>query len=126
MKRGKVAGNGISGHDGDGGLAVEAQLQSPAAIAIDHAGNLYIAERAGHRIRKITPRGTISTVAGNGTAGFSGDGGAATLAQLASPRGIAVDAAGNIYVSDSDNHRIRRVTPRGVVSTIVGDGNSGF
>jgi sugar lactone lactonase YvrE len=104
------AGVGSNGFSGDGGPATAAQLDHPTAVAVDSAGNLYISELWNNRIRKVTPKGRISRVAGNGTKGFSGDGGLATAAQLNDPHGVAVDSAGNLYIADSGNHRIRKVT----------------
>jgi trimeric autotransporter adhesin len=121
-----VAGNGSPGFSGDGGSATAAQLNCPNAVAVDAAGNLYIADRGNRRVRKVTVAGMISTVAGNGSSGYSGDGGPATSAQLTYPAGVAVDAAGNFYIADSENHRIRRVTTAGVISTVVGNGIPGF
>jgi hypothetical protein len=119
-----VAGNGIPGDSGDGGLATGAQLFFPFRVAVDGAGNLFIADD-NNRIRRVdAATGIISTVAGNGTAGFSGDDGPATAAQLNSPRGIAVDAAGNLYIAEFFNSRIRKVDAvTGVITTIVGDGH---
>ncbi len=121
-----IAGSGTSGYGGDGGLATAAQLNWPHDVAADAAGNLYIADTYNHRIRKVTAEGLISTVAGNGTAGYSGDGGLATVAQLNYPYAVAADAAGNIYVADSLNDRIRKVTAGGVISTVAGNGTGGF
>src|SRR5665213_1850590 len=92
-----VAGTGEQGFSGDGGPATSAQLDSPAGVAVDTSGNIYIADTHNHRIRKVSG-GTITTVAGNGTAGFSGDGGAATSAMLSNPTALAVDSSGNLYV----------------------------
>jgi trimeric autotransporter adhesin len=117
-----VAGNGTYGYSGDGGPATESQLHYPSRMAIDYAGNFYIADQDNHRIRKISIDGIISTVAGNGAAGFSGDGGPATAAQLNSPLGVAVDSAGNIYIADWYNYRIRKVSADGVISTVAGNG----
>jgi DNA-binding beta-propeller fold protein YncE len=97
----------------------------PAGVALDAAGNLYIADTSNNRIRKVDASGTISTVAG-GVAGFSGDGGDATLAQLRGPWGVALDAAGNLYIADTSNHRIRKVDASGTISTVAGNGSSGF
>ena len=94
-----VAGNGTAGFSGDNGPATSAQLYDPAGVAVDSAGNLYIADTGNNRIRKVS-NGVITTVAGNGTAGFSGDGGPATSAQLNDPQGVAVDSAGNLYIAD--------------------------
>jgi sugar lactone lactonase YvrE len=121
-----VAGNGISGFSGDGGPATSAQLDEPVGVAVDAVGNLFVADSSGNRVRKVSPTGIISTVAGNGTSGFSGDGGPATSAQLQEPQAVAVDAAGNIFIADTNNHRIRKVTPAGIISTVAGNGTSGF
>ena len=107
-----VAGNGTRGFSGDNGPATSAQLIDPAGVAVDSAGNLYIADACNNRIRKVS-NGVITTVAGNGTLGFSGDNGPATSAQLDHPDGVAVDSAGNVYVADSANNRIRVLTPTG-------------
>jgi len=128
-----VAGNRTRGFSGDGGLATAAQLFLPTGVAVDSAGNLYIADEGNvaigdsgsQRIHKVTTAGIISTVAGNGTRGFSGDGGLATAAQLNFPSGVAVDSAGNLYIADKGNKRIRRVTTAGIISTVAGNGNSG-
>jgi len=119
-----VAGNGVPSHSGDGGPGAQASVQYPTAIELDAAGNLYIAQPSHHRIRKVRPDGTIVTVAGNGLGGFSGDGGSALTASLAGPRGIAVDAAGNLYIADTINQRIRRVSSAGVITTVAGNGSA--
>jgi sugar lactone lactonase YvrE len=111
---------------GDGGPAIEASLQEPTAIAFDGAGNLYIADRDNHAIRRVDPSGTITTVAGSGERGFAGDDGPAIEAELSRPHGVAVDGVGNIYISDSDNHRIRKVDTSGVITTIAGTGEPGY
>jgi trimeric autotransporter adhesin len=112
---------------GDGGQATNANLSGPLGLAIDSGNNLYIADRQNSRIRKVTvSSGVISTVAGNGTFGFSGDGSAATSAQIAFPSDVAVDSTGNIYIADLGNHRIRKVTTGGVISTLAGTGAQGF
>jgi hypothetical protein len=105
-----TAGVGSNGSSGDGGLATAAQLNGPNGVAVDSAGNLYIADTGNNRIRKVTTAGIISTVAGNGTQGSSGDGGLATAAQLDYPDSVAVDSAGNLYIADTFNHRIRKVS----------------
>ena len=120
------AGSTNSGFGGDGGPANQAQLNQPFAAAFDGSGNMFLADTGNNRIRKIDSSGKISTVAGNGSIGFSGDGGAATSASLNGPRGVAVDGAGNLYISDSQNSRIRKVTSAGVISTIAGTGVGGF
>jgi Carbohydrate binding domain/NHL repeat len=114
-----------SGYSGDGGPATNASLAVPYGVAVDLAGNLYIADTSNQRVRKVTLDGTISTVAGNGVPGYSGDGGPATSASLAFPNNVAVDPAGNLYISDTDNHRVRKVSPAGVITTIAGNGISG-
>jgi sugar lactone lactonase YvrE len=111
---------------GDGGPAREASLQEPTAIAFDGAGNLYIADRDNHAIRRVDAGGIITTVAGSGDRGFAGDDGPATEAELSRPQGVAVDGAGNIYISDSENNRIRRVDASGVITTIAGTGQPGY
>lgn len=121
-----VVGTGVPGFSGDGGLATAAQLRDPARIAVDRAGNLYITDAGNRRVRKVTTSGMISTVAGNGTAGFSGDGGPATSAQLRWPYGLAVDESGNLFITDLEDHRIRKVDTSGVITTIAGDGTPGF
>ena len=164
-----LAGNGVPGFSGDGGPAAAAQLRDPSGVAVDAAGNVYIADMGNHRIRLVTPAGVISTlaggttdqlnnpagiavdaagtvyvadtenhrirrlvggvlttIAGTGAAGFSGDGGPATAARLWNPRGVAVDAAGNVYVADRWNRRVRRVVPNGTIDTIAGNGTAGF
>ncbi len=123
---GTVAGNGTPGFGGDGGSAASAQLNRPSGLAVASNGNIYIADHDNHRVRKLTPGGVITTAAGNGTAGFNADGIAATLAKLDSPSGVAVDASGNLYIADSGNDRIRKVTAAGVISTVVGTGEPGF
>lgn len=120
-----VAGAGTPAFSGDGGAATAAELNGPYAVAIDGAGNLYIAD-AGSRIRKVNSAGIISTIAGNGTAGFGGDGGPATAAQLNSVSGVAVDGTGNIYIADQVNFRIRKVDVSGMMTTIAGNGTAGY
>jgi trimeric autotransporter adhesin len=121
-----VAGNGIRGFSGDDGPATMAQLGFASGVAVDSAGNLFIADFGNNRIRKVTPSGIISTVAGNGVRGFSGDGGPAASAQLTSPGSVAMDSAGNLFIADYGNSRIRKVTPSGIISTVAGNGNRGF
>lgn len=120
------AGNGTAGHSGDGGPPRMAQLNTPYAVAVDPGGTIYIAEFENARIRKISPQGIITTIAGTGIQGFSGDGGPATAAQLNHPSGIALDAAGNLLIADRRNHRIRKVGTDGVITTVVGTGVMGY
>ena len=105
---------------GDNGPAIDAWLAFPAGVAVDGAGNLYIADARNHRIRKVDSSGTITTIAGTGEFGFNGDGGPATDARLAAPTGVAVDGAGNLYIADARNHRIRKVDSSGTITTIAG------
>ncbi len=119
-------GTGSSGFSGDGGKATEARLNVPAGLAFDKSGNLYIADRNNNRVRKVDTRGTITTIAGTGTAGFSGDGGLATQAQLNLPSGVALDGEGNIFISDRSNNRIRVIDSKGKIRTYAGSGNDGF
>ncbi|MGW0933127.1 NHL domain-containing protein [Streptomyces sp. NPDC002644] len=121
-----VAGTGTAGFDGDHGPALSAQLDCPREVAVDRAGNLYIADSENHRIRKVTADGQIRTVAGTGTAGFSGDDGPAASAELNCPYGVAVDSTGTLYIADTDNHRVRQVTPDGRIRTVAGTGTPGF
>ena len=110
----------------DGGPAVRAWLRFPNGAAADGSGNLYIADTIHHRIRKVDAAGVISTVAGNGRDGYSGDGGPAVRAQLAEPWGAAADGAGNLYIADTGNNRIRKVDAAGVISTVAGNGEWGY
>jgi len=120
-----VAGNGVPGSSGDGGLAVNASLSDVTGLALDAGGNLYIADAGNRRIRKVTPGGIISTVAGTGVEGFSGDGGPATNAQLNRPSSVMF-SAGNLYIADSSNQRVRRVSSDGTITTLAGNGVAGF
>lgn len=121
-----VAGTGVRGYSGDRRLAGVAQLNTPVDVAVDDEGNLYIADTGNHAIRMVRSDGFIFTIAGDGYRGFLGDGGAATAARLDSPAGLAVDAEGNLYISDTNNHRIRRISPDGLIGTIAGTGLPGF
>jgi len=122
----RVAGNGRVGNSGDGGPATAAQLNSPMGIAVDAAGNVFVADRDASVVRKIAANGTITTVAGNGTPGLAGDGGASTKAQLNGPLGVAVDAAGNLYIADTRNNAVRKVSPDGTISLVAGLGFPGY
>lgn len=124
------AGTGTNGYSGDGGPASQAQLSVPIGLALDLQGNLYITEAGnvinGPRIRKVDTLGNISTVAGNGTIGLSGDGGPATAAQLGGNlQGVAVDHAGNIYIADYSNYRVRKVNTAGIITTVAGTNQIG-
>ena len=121
-----IAGNGGYSYSGDGGAATKAQLNAPQGAAVDAAGNFYIADTANHVVRKVAANGAISTLAGNGTAGFGGDNGAAASAQLNSPTGVAVDGSGNVYIADSANSRVRKVSSAGSIATVAGNGTPGY
>ena len=121
-----VAGTGVRGYSGDGGPAIAASLTSTSQIAVDAAGNLYIADYAANRVRKVSPAGIVTTIAGNGIRSFSGDGGPAVLAQLDAADIAAVDAAGSLYIADAANNRVRKVSIQGTITTIAGNGTSGF
>ncbi len=118
-----IAGNGY-GFGGDGGQATQAQLNFPTSVAIDQNGNLYISDTSNNQVRKVTAAGIISRFAGTGFSGFSGDGGQANLAQFSAPGGLTVDAAGNLYVTDQNNHRVRKIALDGTISTVAGNGNT--
>ncbi len=123
-----VAGNGTPGFDSDGGPAVSAALWNPADVAVDPEGNLLIADRNNHRVRRVSATsGAIETLAGNGEAGFDGDGGPAVRARLFAPRALLVDDRGNVFVADRGNHRVRRIDAEGgVIRTVAGNGRPGF
>jgi uncharacterized protein (TIGR03437 family) len=121
-----VAGSGPIGFSGDGGLATSASLSFPYGVAADALENLFIADQGNNRIRRVSATGTITTVSGTGTVGFSGDGGPATSAELNSPFGIAVDASGNLFIADTSNNRIRKVSASGIITTVAGNGSVGF
>jgi trimeric autotransporter adhesin len=133
-----VAGSGPTGRaigtsTGDGGLATEARLNGPTGLALDRSGNLFFAENGepyganrGYRVRKVSPDGIISTVAGSDAPGFSGDGGPASQARLDAPVGVAVDTEGNLFIADWNNHRIRKVDGSGIISTVAGNGKTRY
>ncbi len=121
-----IAGSGGAGSTGDGGAATSGTINTPVNITTDRLGNVFIAEQSGNRVRKVNAAGTISTYAGTGTAGFSGDGGAATSAALSSPFGLAVDASNNLYIGDMANNRVRIVTAGGTIATYAGTGSAAF
>ena len=121
-----IAGIGEYGFSGDGGPAANARIQSAYGMCVDKFDNLYFTDHGGHRVRKINPAGIISTIAGNGSYGYSGDGGPAIQATLSNPRGLCADGNGNIYICDSDNSRIRKVNQTsGIITTYIGIGNNG-
>jgi trimeric autotransporter adhesin len=122
-----VAGNGQSGYSGDGGPATSASLAAPTGLALDAQGNMFIADNLNNRIRRVdVATGTITTVAGNGQPGYSGDGGPATSASLAAPGGVALDAQGNLFIADAGNARVRRVdAATGTITTVAGNGQPG-
>ena len=121
-----LAGNGAYGNTGDNGLATNAETGDPFWPAYDSAGNLYFSMVTICVVRKVNTSGIISTVAGNGTCGYGGDGGAATAAMLNGPRGLVFDASGNMYIADLGNHRVRKVDTSGNISTFAGTGKAGF
>ncbi len=121
-----VAGNGTAGYSGDGGPALKATLNFPAGLTLDSENNLYIADRNNHRIRKVTPDGIITTVAGTGVPGFGGDEGPALLAPLHLPSDVAMGPKGGLYISDRSNNRIRKVNQDGIITTVAGLGIAGF
>ena len=120
-----VAGTGTNGYSGDGGPAVNADLSYPGPLTTDSAGNLYVADTGNDCIRKVNTEGIITTIAGNGINGYSGDGGPATNASFNSPSGLTLDAAGNLYISDYYNDCIREMSTNGIVTTIAGNGTAG-
>ena len=123
-----VAGNGTANYSGDGGAATSAELNQPSGVAMDGAGDMYIADFGNNRIREVNATtGYITTVAGNGTAGSLGDTKAATSAELTTPKGVALDSAGNLYIADFGNNRIREVNAAtGNITTVVGNGTAGY
>lgn len=126
-----IAGNGptgylLGGYSGDGGLATAAAINFPVGITVTAGGDVIFADGGNHRVRKINTAGIITTVAGNGVSGYSGDGGLATLAQMQTPEGVAVDAAGVIYICDAPGHRVRKVDASGIITTLAGNGTPGF
>jgi len=116
-----VAGNGTPDSTGDGGLATNAAIRLPVGVVIDGFGNLYFSENVTHRIRRVDPTGIITTIAGNGSPAFSGDNGPAAKAQVYGPSGLALDAAGNLYIADTNNQRIRKIDTNGMITTVAGN-----
>ena len=121
-----VAGTGTAGYNGDNIPATSAQLSDPEAVAVDGAGNLYIADRFNYRVRKVDTSGNITTVAGTGTTGYNGDGIPASTAQLNQPTGLALDGAGNLYIADFTGQRVRKVDTSGTITTLAGNGTAGY
>jgi len=121
-----VAGNGSLGYSGDNGAATSASLNNPSGVAVDSNGNIYIADTYNSRLRMVTPGGIITTVAGNGSCSYTGDTGFATGASLCNPAGVAVDSTGNIYIADSSNSCVRKVTTDGKINTVAGNGSWGY
>ena len=121
-----VAGNGTKGYSGDGDSATAAKLYFPSSVAVDAYGNLFIADEGNHRIRKVSTNGIISTIAGNGIGGYSGDGGNAASAKLNAPTCVLFDAGGSLYIADHYNNRIRKISTNGIITTVAGNGIQGF
>lgn len=121
-----VAGTGTPGYSGDGGPATNAKMSDVYALAFDKHGNFYFSDDANPRVRKVTPSGVITLIAGSGVAGYGGDGGPAIYASIGSIYGIAVDTFDNIYIADGGNARIRKITPDGIIRTIAGIGIAGY
>jgi hypothetical protein len=121
-----IAGTGTAGYNGDGIAATNAELDEPSGLAVDTAGNIYIADYANFRVRKIATSGIISTIAGTGTQGSTGDGGPAAAAELNGTFGLALDDTENLYLADAGNHKIRKIATTGIISTFAGTGTAGF
>ncbi len=123
---GILAGNGTLGRTGDGGAATSASFQLPQSVAVDSSDNLYILDSPGGYVRKVTPDGIISTIAGNGLSPYNGDNIPATSASFGHPYSMTLDSAGSIYIADTNNNRIRKITPDGIVTTVAGNGKAGY
>lgn len=121
-----VAGNGLAGYNGDNQAATLAEMNGVSGLAIDRLGNLYVADMYNNRIRKINLTGYIETIAGSGVGSFSGDNGPASAASLYSPFSLTFDTIGNLYVADEGNHRIRKISSTGIITTFAGNGTNGF
>src|SRR5437660_1455334 len=122
-----IAGTGQLGFSGDGGPATQARLNHPIGVVVDAAGNIFFADGFNNRVRKVSPSGIITTVAGSGptgrgNGGFSGDGGMATRARLNFPMALTLDGVGNLFIGDRDNSRVRKVSPDGIITTVAGNG----
>ncbi len=122
----RFAGTGTCGYTGDNGPAVNAELSDADGVAVDASGNVYIGDSTNNVVRKVSPAGVISTFAGTGTQGYTGDNGPATSAELNYPWGVRVDRSGDVFISDADNNVVRKVDPAGVITTIAGNGTSGY
>jgi sugar lactone lactonase YvrE len=121
-----VAGTGVGGYNGDGGMADTSQIKLPGSVAVDSMGNVFIADISNHRVRKVDiASGIITTIAGTGISGFNGDNIMASSAQLYSPNDICFDKLGNLYISDAGNYRVRKISPSGIITTAIGDGIAG-
>jgi cysteine-rich repeat protein len=120
----RLAGTGAAGYSGDNGPASSADMSTPSGLMVDERGNIYFSDAGNHVVRRVDSNGTITTLAGTGVQGFSGDNGPAILAQLNNPNGLARDGAGNIYVADSSNNRVRRISPTGTITTVAGTGDA--
>ena len=121
-----IAGTGVSGYSGDGGQAINAKLKDPRGIVTDPAGNVYFCDRDNNVVRKIDLNGVITTIAGTGVAGYNGDNILGTKAQLNTPWRVTIDPAGNLYIADALNDRIRKLAPNGIITTVVGNGQAGY
>jgi uncharacterized protein (TIGR03437 family) len=121
-----IAGTGVAGFSGDGGAALDAQLNFPYGLALDSAGNIYVADLGNQRVRRIGTDGAIATIAGTGKKASSPDGAAPTDTSLLSPRNVAVDAAGSLYIAEFEGHRVRKLTPGGKLATVAGTGVAGW
>ena len=121
-----LAGDGTGGYSGDGGPATNASFNVPNGLAVDGFGNLFIGDTYNFRVRMVSPGGVITTVAGNGVSGYSGDGGPATNAAVNHPIAVAVDALGNLFIAQSWGQRIRKVSTNGIITTVAGNGAEGF
>jgi sugar lactone lactonase YvrE len=122
----RVAGGTASGYSGDGGPASSATFSAPGGLATDDAGNLFIADSGNHAVRVVMPDGNVATIAGGGVAGYSGNGGPATMALLNGPQGVAADHFGNLFIADTNNNVVRLVSPSGIITTYAGDGMAGY
>ncbi len=122
----RIVGTGQQGFEGDGGPAIDAKISFSNHLVVDSRGNLFIADTGNHRIRRVSPDGVITTIAGTGEMGFGGDDGPAVEARLAYPSAIAIDSQGNLYIADFNNHRIRKLSTDGIITSVAGTGESGY